>query len=233
MPRPDAPVLAVLAAAVVLLVVAAGRMVPFATEQREIVSSVPVPPPLFTISPVRVAPGRSACTDQVALDERSAIATVRTTPRARDIPPAGLTVRAGDYRARGRFGDGLGPHGDVLRATFEAPPGPRIATLCVRNRGSRTLELVGTEESRTSTRSRTTIAGLDQPDLAMTIYQQRAQSLLGAAPQILERAALYKAGFLRGWMLAPLALALFIGVPAAMIWALWHALRADDPPRVQ
>ena len=229
--RRGAAGIAIGVAAVILLVVGVARMLPFVTEQRQIVSSVPVPPPLFTISPVAIDPGRRACTDQVALDERSGVAAVRAVPRTRDVPRLTLTARAGDYRARTPFRGGLGVHRDVLEASFAAPPGPRRATVCVRNDGRRRIALVGTEEPRTATRSVTRISGVIQPDLALTIYEPGRRSLLAAAGEILDRAALYKAGFLRGWMLAPLALLVLAGVPLGVLWALGHALRAEpaDP----
>jgi len=226
--RPGAAGLAVGAALVVMLVVAVGRMVPWATEQRQIVSSVPVPPPLFTISPVALDPGRRACVDRVALDERSGVAAVRTVPRTAGVPRLEFSARAaGGYRAGASFRGGLGAHRDVLEASFAAPSGPRIATVCVRNDGDRRVALVGTEEPRTATRAVTTIRGAVQPDLALTIYEPGRQSLLGVAPQILDRAALYKAGFLRGWMLAPLALLVVVGVPFGVLWALVRALRVE------
>jgi hypothetical protein len=206
-------------------------MLPWLTEQRQITSSVPVPPPLFTISPVRLDPGRQACTDTVALDERSGVAAIRTAPGAAGSPRLTFTARSGAYRAQGAFRAGLGPHGDLLEAAFAAPPGARSATVCVRNAGSRPVALVGTEEPRTATQSTTTIDRVTQPDLSMTIYEPGTKSLLAAAPQVLDRAALYKAGFLRGWMLVPLALLVVVGVPLGMLWALGRALREDavDP----
>jgi hypothetical protein len=218
---------AIAAALVVLLVVAAGRMAPWLTEQRQITSSVPVPPPLFTISPVRIEPGRQACTDQVALDRRSGVAAIRIAPPASGIPRLDFTARAGTWRARSVFRGGLGPHGDMLEASFSAPPGPRVATVCVRNAGARTAALVGTEEPRTATDSTTTIDRVTQPDLSMTIYEPGTKSLLAGAPQVLDRAALYKAGFLRGWMLVPLVLLVVVGVPLGVLWALGRALRDD------
>jgi hypothetical protein len=213
--------------AVVLLVVALGRMLPFLAEQRQITSAVPVPPPLFRISPVQIDPGRQACADKVALDERSGVAAIHAAPRTAGVPRLAFTARSGAYRARGAFRGGLGPHGDVLEASFAAPPGPRSATVCVRNAGRRPVALVGTEEPRTATRSTTTIDGLTQPDLALTIYEPGRRSLLAAAPEILDRAALYKAGFLRGWMLAPLVLLVVVGVPGGVMWALGRALREE------
>src|SRR5689334_23744816 len=101
--------LAVGAAIVIALVVVVGRMLPWATEQRQIVSSVPVPPPLFTISPVALDPGRIACTDRVALDPDSGVAAIRLAPRSAGVPGLAMTVRApGGYRASARFGGGTG-----------------------------------------------------------------------------------------------------------------------------
>src|SRR4051794_31652158 len=160
--RPTLAGIAVGAAVVVLLVVAVGRVAPFALEQRQVVSSVPVPPPLFTISPVRIPPGRSACTNDVALDRDSGVAAVRAAPSATGPVRLALSARAGDWRAVAQFRSGLGVHGDVLEAAFPPPPAPRTATLCVRNAGSGPVALVGTEEPRTATPSVTTIEGVTQ-----------------------------------------------------------------------
>src|SRR4051794_11006351 len=228
--RPTAAGIAVGAALVVFLVVALGRMAPFLLEQRQVVSSVPVPPPLLTISPVRIAPGRSACTSDVALDRDSGVAAIRAAPPATGPLRLALSARAGDWRAQTPFRAGLGVHGDVLEAALPPPPGARTATLCVRNAGPRPVALVGTEEARTATPSVTTIDHVTQPDLALTIYEPRRHSLLASASRIADRAALYKAGFLRGWMLFPLALLVVVGVPAGVLWALGRALRAEAQP---
>jgi hypothetical protein len=211
----------------VLVVVAAGRMLPFALEQRQITSAVPVPPPLFTISPIDLRPGAAACVEEVALDRRSGVAAIQTVPGSAPIQRLLFTASSGAYRARSAFRGGLGPHGDVAEASFTAPPSPRGARVCMRNAGRRPVQLVGTEELRTATRARTTIGGVPQADLGLTIYEPGRRSLLAATPAILDRAALYKAGFLRGWMLFPLALLVAFGVPAGVLWALAHGLRAD------
>jgi hypothetical protein len=211
----------------VLIVVAAARMLPFVLEQRQITSAVPVPPPLFTINPINLRPGRAACVEEVALDRRSGVAAIQTVPGSAPIQRLLLTASSGAYRARSAFRGGLGPHGDVAEASFTPPSGPRGARVCIRNAGGQAVQLVGTEELRTATRATTTIAGVPQADMALTIYEPGRRSLLAVTPQILDRAALYKAGFLRGWMLFPLALLVALGVPAGVLWALTSALGED------
>jgi hypothetical protein len=227
MRRPAASTIAVLAALAMLLVVGALRMAPWATERRQLLSSVPGPAPVTQITPLRLAPGARACTAEVALDRHSGVARLIAAPGVGHGPPLTVTVRAGSWRAAGRVAAGYRENA-YLDAPFAPPPGDRLATVCVRNAGRRPVALVSSAETPTQTRQITRIGTTQQPDLTLSILEPGRRSLLDAAPRILARAAAYKAGFLRGWMVALLALATVLLVPAGAIWALWRALRAEE-----
>jgi hypothetical protein len=227
MRRPSASTLALLAALAMVLVVGALRMAPWLTERRQLLSSVPGPAPVTKITPLRLAPGVRACAAEVALDRHSGVARLIAAPGVSDGPPLTVAVRAGSWRAAGRVAAGYRENA-YLDAPFEPPPGDRLATVCVRNAGRRSVALVSSQETPTQTRQVTRIGTTEQPDLTLSILESGRSSLLGAAPRILDRAAAYKAGFLRGWMVAVLALAIALLVPAGAIWALWRALRADE-----
>jgi len=125
--------------------------------------------------------------------------------------------------------------GQIGYLPVEAPvPPPRpdlFGRVCVRNAGRTTVTLVGTEEFRTATRAATTVDGKPvAPDLALTLFENRAASVPALLPEIVDRVASLR-GFLGHPAVVWLLLALVVvAVPAAMLAVLYRALAGEQRP---
>jgi len=227
MPRLTLPRVAVLAGLVVLAFGAAKWVVPWLTTSRTLVSSVPGTPPLTTPTYVHLRPGDRACATNVPINHDAGQVQVLGIAGRKTRPPLVVTASGPGYRATGRApgaGTGLAP----MTAAIAGPSRDLIGQVCLRNAGRVRLDLFGTREGRTNGRQQLVVRGRpSQTDVAMTLYQAHATTYLGSLGTIFDRAAKLKLGFLRGWMLWPLALALFLGIPAVPLWALWRTLRED------
>lgn len=231
--RPHLPDLPLLATALTALFLLAGALIwfrPFLTRDTQPVASVPGPAAFLAVSPFPLKPGEQACMSSVAMEPDGRIAEfqlrpARATPQGG--PPVDLVLRAPGYRALLAVPGGY-PGGGV--ALPIAPPRrSEIGTACFVNRGRTTVNLIGTVEPRTVSRSATTIGG--RPfvgDIALTFADSRSRSLLDRLKEIFVHASNLTDRLVPSWLIWALAVLVALGVPLATLGAFYLALREDE-----
>jgi hypothetical protein len=106
-----------------------------------------------------------------------------------------------------------------------------IGTLCIRNRGKRSITLLGTNDARTSVgRSITRIDGAEiAPDITVRLFSGDNGSVLERLGQLVDRAAAFKPGLFGLPVLLWIVLVLAaIGIPAAALSAMMSSFREAD-----
>jgi hypothetical protein len=204
--------------------------VPHLTEAHPNVLSTPSLVGFQSSKQIVVRRGQQACTSPVPLEP--ALRTVRMVLQARGMQasPLELELRAPGYKGTGRFA-GYKPGGavNVEAAVSPAPPRDADGTLCVRNAGRRAVGLVGTDEPLSATLPATALDGKPTGDIdpAITFLGGPPQSMISRAGTILGRASDFTGGFVPLWLLWPLALAVVLGAPLALAWALFRSLEPE------
>src|SRR5206468_1451821 len=135
-------------------------------------------------------------------------------------PAVDLTLGGPGYRAHALLPAGYADNAPQLVA-FTPPRQPLIGRLCLRQRGRRPLQVLGTPESRAAH------AQVDGRRIALTpavqLYEARDRTPLGRVGA----GARHAADFLPGWAAPALLIALLVlgtgGVVVGVGWALWAA----------
>ncbi len=225
-PRLPGPV--AVACALLALVVLAG-FVPWALRERPAVSSTPIVRPPAVVAELQLRPGTEACVSEVLFTPEAQEVKVQVTRTRQDAgPPLQVTAAAAGYRARAAAPGGYGPRRDLELAI---PPAPRQVAggrLCLRNAGRGDVWLLGTVEERALATQRTSLDGRPAPvQLAVTLQERENRSLPARAGELVDRAAVFRPGYLAPPVLWLLLAAVLLAVPAAVLAALRRALAED------
>lgn len=216
-------------AGVLMLVAALAWGVPWLTKSRPDRTSTPTPPPFAAIAPITLKPGQVACEDSVALSTDTRQITVLsgkfdgTGPSLRVVAstPAG-------YRGVGDIPagyDGL----KSLTATVPAPPQNAIGGVCVRNTGTKSVDLQGTTEGRIQNRSSTSVDGKVIPaKLSLLLSEGRDRSIADRPGEIFARISAFKPPIVGSVSLTILFLLVIVLVPAGVLYAIWRGIGAED-----
>jgi hypothetical protein len=219
------------AAALVLLVFAAGAAklyAPWLTARGPEVNSTPSLEG-FTSAEVKVRAGQDACITPVPLDPGDRRLHMLLRTHGKRAPVVDVTISQPGYVARARF------QHYAVRATSpvesdlsQAPPRAHDGKLCLRNRGPRAVWLVGTSEGESLTLPVTSVDGKVATDIdpAITFFTGERTSLVQRLGRVMDRAGDFT-GVLPGWLLWPLGLLFFLGLPIGAAAALLLADRAD------
>jgi hypothetical protein len=216
----------ILAALGVVLVVAVAVFAPRLTS-REISYGTPVPQPVAQLSLFPVPRRAAACLDQVAVEPGIQVAVFGVDPSGKPGPRLRFSIRSGSYEREEDIAGGYGT-GQVT-VPFAGPPRPELMTVCVRNLGGREVSLVGTNEPRTLSRPRMTIAGkaaVGEFSLAFASAEKRsAFALIGP---VARRISAFKPVWVQPWVVAFLLAAVLAGAFAVPLLVLWRAFAADE-----
>jgi hypothetical protein len=212
-----------------LVAIAAVLWIPWATKQRTVVDSTPVPPALFSVTPAPLGPGQTACMQQVTLDSLSQVAEIGVATGGKPGPPLEVTASGpGGYRATTRIPPGY-TDTPGLRFPLTPPKRALFGQICIRNAGRQAMSLNGTNEFRTTGRPTLVIDNVPQPfDAQLKLYGRKPASYLDRIGAIFDHAATFTPGFLPEPVLVLLALLALIGIPAGAFAALAIAARSDD-----
>src|SRR3954463_9838412 len=71
---------------------------PWLTREHDYATSIPQPPPLFTLSLIRLGPDQRACFPDAVMDHRSEVARFRVRTLRHPAQPLSLTLTAPGYR---------------------------------------------------------------------------------------------------------------------------------------
>jgi len=168
------------------------------------------------VTPITLGHGDRACATNVTIDT-DAGRVVFSGAAKRPAPALRVIASGPGYRAVG-VAPGGGRPGIVNYGAPIAPPRHAvIGSVCVENPGRVKIALTGTAEGRTNGTQVLFVDGHQvTPDLSLTIVQAKSTTYLASIGTLLDRAATFRFGFLRGWMLWPVALLVFFGVPAVL-----------------
>ncbi len=226
------PGIAALATALAALLLLAGALVwfrPFLTSKQQPVASVPDPAALFAVTPFTLKPGERACMSAVAMEPDARVAEFQlrpVTPLPQGGPPVNLVLSAPGYRAVLAVPGGY-PGGSVA-LPIAPPPRSEIGTACFLNRGRTPVNLIGTSEPRTVSRSTTTIDGRSVVgDIALTFAQSGSSTLLERLGEAFRHASNLTDGLLPVWLIWVLTVLVALGVPLATLAAFYLAMRED------
>jgi hypothetical protein len=212
-------------ALLVLLVFAIGAVkwyVPWLTLQRTVVTSTPSLDGISYRAEVKVPAGKTACIRPLPLDPGVRQVRMLLDVSGAQAPVVELTLRGAGYEGRGRFaGYPLSSATIVVAQLSHAPSRAEDGELCLRNTSRRAIGLVGTSEPDSVTVPVTYIAGkpTGETDPAITFLTGEQRSVLQRAGTVLDRAAAFT-GVVPGWLMWPLALLFFAGLPLAVAAAL-------------
>ena len=211
-----------------LLIALTAWFVPYLTRERQDVAGVPVPPPFLAQAPVEIDPGSEACLSDVAFGTDAELVELTTFKVPRPRPPMDIVARAPGYRETAVLTGGTEPL-TGLYAGIDPPERSAVGTLCIRNRGERRIELLGTTDARTGTgRSITRIDGMEVADISVRLLATDSGSVLERLGQLVHRMAAFKPGLFGAPILLWLVLLLTaIAVPAAATYAIVASFR--DP----
>jgi hypothetical protein len=216
------------AVAVVALVAGLANWgLPWLLRDRGLPAAVPSPRALFAVDQVPIAPGRSACSRDVAVDPRAGVATLHVMTGRTPAPPLTLSLRGAGYSSSARIAGNYATDDDVSFAV--APPArATLVTACVHNDGRHRVALAASSD-RTRSRSLTTVDGRPTGKSAWLSFEEaRDHSMLARANDTVRRIGVFRPGIVGPWLLWPLAVLFLAGIPAGAAWAWDRALRDDE-----
>jgi hypothetical protein len=204
--------------------------VPHLTEDRADVLSTPSLVGYQSRKEIVVHLGQQACITPVPLEP--ALRAVRMVLHARGAQSSALELelRATGYRGTGRFaGYASGAVVGAEAAVSPKPPRDVDGVLCLRNTGTHSVGLVGTDEPITLALPATTVDGkkAGEIDPAITFLGGPPRSMISHPGTILGRASDLTGGFVPLWLLWPLAIAFVLAAPLALAWAFYSSLEPE------
>ena len=209
-------------------VLAAILWIPWATTERPIIASTPVPPPQFGVSPAPVRGGGTACQRNVTFYSRTKVAEIGVLTGGRPGPPLEITASAPGYRQRVLVPGGYRDD-QALRFHLRPPSHSALGQLCIRNTGRQGVNLVATGELATTGRPDLVIDGTQQPvDAKLLFFDTVKQSYASRIGEIFGHAANFTPPFLSQPVLIVLALVTLLVIPVLVAAALSAAFREDD-----
>jgi hypothetical protein len=209
---------ALLALLVPVALAVAALAVVGAGDRRGLVSGVPVAP--VAISAV-VMPGQESCQQPISVAEAFGQVGFHVGTAKLPGPELVVTVRDADGTPlrSGRLEGGYPDNSAPVVLVGEVRPRRGLA-VCIKNVGDSTLALLGSAGDLVPS-TRVYLEGRPgNTELTMSFYTADRPSALGEVPRILERAALFRPGWVGAWTFWGLAVVLVVGVPLLLVGAL-------------
>jgi hypothetical protein len=200
--------------------------VPFLTKKRDIPAAVPSPPPLVATSVDDLRAGQTLCMSDIAISAESEQMRFKVGTYHRPGPPLAVTVTGSGYRAAAnvpaRFADNA-----TVAVAISRPPGSRLVTVCIRNRGRHKIAFYAAAD-RAESRASVFVAGkrvLATPTL--TFNERKPSSVARQAGVIAGRIAVFR-GFLdHAWIVWLLGFGALVVVPVLIGLGSAAAVRAQ------
>ena len=222
--------LGVLAAGAAVAVAAVALTLVWALKERPFTASIPQPPPLESTALVTVRPGALACLHDATVLPDSEVAQVRVGTRGRPPVPLSVSVAGpGGYRSVTRVAPSWKDN-DLISAAVRPPAHAVRGTVCVRNGGSRAVDLYASDD-RAHTPATTTVDGRKvKPNFQVAFYEARPGTIAAHVGRIEQEIDAFRPAFVGPWLIWPLALLAILGPPAAIVVALRRGLEEDECP---
>lgn len=207
-----------IAAAIVVVVFFAGAVrwfLPSLTLERQTVAATPSLQGLYVRSEILVRKGVRACIAPVPLDHKVREVQMLLNARGKSASPLDITLHGASYSATARFAGYPAGHDALTTARLSsAPTTTGDGELCLVNRGRHAVALVGTSEGSSLTLPVTKLDGKPVVDVdpALTFLTGKRQNILSEASTVMGRIAGFT-GVIPMWLLWPLALLFFFGIP--------------------
>ena len=212
--------------ALVMCALAAALFVRYLTEDRELVSAVPSPRPVFQIDLIEVPPGEPLCISGVTIPADARQLRVQVGTFGRPGAELNVTLRAPGYGERLTVPAGYADSA-LIAAAMDPPDAARLGEVCLEHRGSAPIALVGAEEERTLSRPEGRVGEQRvDADTYLAFYAGGSASALGRAGEIVERMSAFRPAVVGPWLLWPLLALVVVGVPAGLLWAVLRGVRA-------
>ncbi|HET6448699.1 MAG TPA: hypothetical protein VFG31_06270 [Conexibacter sp.] len=229
------------AALALVLVAAAGTAalaLVGASERRTLAFTLGVSP---TAVAMTLAPGQEACQQPLLVEASFDVVELRLAAGGAPSPPLAVDVRAPEGGAPIAHGTLMAQDapasvaaaatGMPARVSVGHVGDGRTVAICVRNRGAAPVGLFGGPDVA----ARGSGGQLDgQPtgtDLALVLRTTHPRSTIALLPDVLARAALFRAGWIGAWLYWALLAAVLVVVPALLVVALRAASEAEPRER--
>lgn len=214
----------------VALMLGAGALIRDASRDRTITIATPSPPGVFSHPTVAIGPGRTLCVAPVTFVAEADVASIVIAPAPR-ASRLEVTVRAGDARQTTRIPSPALSGPQAAFVPISHLKRPATGSLCVENVGRFSAGLLGTDEVRFQTLSRTTVD--DRPATAsatLTLLDSRKHSLLARFDDAVARASLFSGGVPKALLWLLVALVAF-GIPVAVVVSTLESFRRTGDDR--
>jgi len=213
-----------------LALVAAGWLLllrPWIERPVPIATTTPGLNPLFTRSEIALPGGSTACIAPVRLDRDAGRAQLLIVSR-HGSPPLRIVASAPGYRSSTTAAPAGTGVDELLTAPLTAPRRAVDGRLCVLNRGTHAIALVGTNEARSLTSAVTTVDGAPPAGRAhavLELLEPRDRSPGASLGELARHLSVLSGGMAPAWLLWILGLVLVLGAPIALFGALALAVR--------
>lgn len=182
----------------------------------------------------KVKPRQTACQQPITVPADGAFdgITVAVGTKRRAGPPLDVSVRGvvpsdNKLYASGTLSAGYRGLEPTERTVWIARvPSERIVEVCMTNRGRRSAFIFGDDDAA----ARSSLGSINgkpaDADFALRFERRPARSLADLVPAIIDRAALFRPGWVGSWTYLVLAALVLLAVPAVLIRALGAAERS-------
>lgn len=188
-------------------------------------AGVPAQAPLVVL-----APGATVCQGPLPVAAAFAAVELQVGTFGRPGEPLTLVVRDAFSEqpvAQGRLAAG---YDDVARPRIDVgrvPQGGRVA-VCVRNDGRRRVALYGAADAASHVSTATLDGRPANADVDLVFRRAAPTGTLALIPDMLQRMALFKGGWVGAWLFWLLLVAAVLGVPLLLARALASAVASGD-----
>jgi hypothetical protein len=200
------------------------------TRSRQVFAEIPTPAALGPPLQYPVPAHGQACMALVTVTPDSRLAAFQLFPAKRvptGGPPVELTLSAAGYHSSALVPGGY--PGGSASVPITPPRRAVLTTACFVNRGRTTVLLAGTTQPQTVSRSaNVVIDGRPVPgDVALAFLEGRPTTLLAHLGEIFQHASNLTDGLLPPWAIWAFAILAALGVPSAVTFAFYVAVRDD------
>jgi hypothetical protein len=193
------------------------------------IAGTPSPRALFHATTFALRPRQAACMNSITLppNGRTLQLELGETAASSANPPLDVVLSAPGYRETSHLGGGEaeGP----VQLPVRPPHHFVIGSACLVNRGTTSVQLVGSTEERSRSRIGLTIDG-HQVDggIALTFFGSHSQSRLGRLGEAFEHASNLTDGLIPVWLIWIIAIYILLAVSLGTVLAVRRAMVEDE-----